>query len=142
MKNISSFLPVSSIFYIFFFFQYVQYSHAAALNSFITNILPKSCETNCTLWKDKITTCVENLDTPIGISMNPISGETVFQGNKIGIYFCVCNSEAQSLSDTCLSCLNTNYCISPVLTIENYKNVCFSTESIDSLFSRNMTCII
>lgn len=107
----------------------------------VQNIVPAECKDKCNPWVASTIPCVEN-SGPLSLSYDKnLSNDFIFNGNKIGIYFCICSTDAIEKSSDCLDCLSTRYCLNPPLNVNTYKDVCNGKNTVSALMeSTNSQC--
>ena len=110
----------------------------AALTDSINSLTPEACKDTCGIWTNITGPCVEKTGS-MGGTYDPVTGEFVFNGNEIAIFFCICSTEAIAKSEACLNCLTTKYCLQPPPTVDTYKGIC-DGGSLSSLTSVKATC--
>lgn len=98
----------------------------------LTTIIPQACKDSCAPWVASIGPCVEKSGN-MTLVYSPDTGNVDFDGNKIGLYFCLCQTSVVMTADPCLTCLSGHYCLTPAITGDNYKNVCNGNTDVESL---------
>jgi len=109
----------------------------ADLTSTVYRLFPDQCREVCGQWSNSTVPCVENTGS---LSLTYADGSLSFNGNKIGIYFCVCSSNAIVAGGDCMKCVSDRYCFSPAWTNDTYASLCNGDVSISDITNVQATC--
>jgi len=113
----------------------------AALSDSFSKLVPAACTDACASYINTVAPCLEKTG-PMSLEYdNSVSTDFTFNGNKLGIYFCMCSNDAMGASSTCLDCLTNRYCLTPPLNIDTYKGACSGSTDVNTLLTNTKaTC--
>ena len=114
-----------------FYWLYMVSMCAARLTDQLYGGLPNSCKDSCANWINGTTSCIENLDGNAHIDFTGVSPSFQYHGSKLRLYSCVCTTDRIDSSTPCWQCLNELKCISPPVTVGDYKSICLNPSGFD-----------